>query len=252
MLSPATEQPDPAPRRFRPRFSLLTLFLVVTATCVAFFFAGRAYWDHGCEATVTFQISSQPFALFGTAQFDAREFEVLRNSQIDLIKNPWLLQGALRDPAVASLSILADKPDKVDWLTKQLIVEFPGDGNLLAIRLRGGRDQAADVKVLLDAVAKAYFFEVDFREKQHRLTRIEAARRLVENLRERMRKGMEQVQASPSDSAETSAADKVQQLELDLLIEQWRTAANNLEAMEIDRRAPGRVQQLHQAISREW
>jgi hypothetical protein len=67
-----------------------------------------------------------------------------------------------------------------------------------------------------------------------------------------MRKGMEQVQASPSDSAETSAADKVQQLELDLLIEQWRTAANNLEAMEIDRRAPGRVQQLHQAISREW
>jgi hypothetical protein len=231
---------------------LLTLFLVVTATCVAFFFAGRAYWDHGCEATATFQISSQPSALFGTAQFDAREFEVFRNSQIDLIKNPWLMNGALRDPAVASLSILADKPDKVDWLTKQLIVEFPGDGNILSISLRGGRNQAADVKVLLDAVAKSYFQEVNYRDRLHELARIGTARKVVENRRERMRKGIEQVQASPTDSAETFDADKVQQLELDLLVEQWRTAANNLEAMEADRSAPARVQQLHQAIIRVW
>ena len=79
-----------------------------------------------------------------------------------------MLQTAVRDPDIASLSILADVPDPVEWLQDNLDVEFPQQGEILSISLTDDAP-AEDLVALVNAVAKAYEDEVVFVDQQRRL-----------------------------------------------------------------------------------
>jgi capsular exopolysaccharide synthesis family protein len=68
------------------------------------------------------------------------------------------LTSALRDPGIASLSILAGVRDKEEWLQDHLDVEFPQQGELLSISLTGTPPE--DLEALVNAVAQAYTSEV--------------------------------------------------------------------------------------------
>jgi hypothetical protein len=240
---------DPPPRRLRVRFSLLTLLVLVTGVCVAF---GLFYRPPGSEVIVAFKVSAQPTTILGPeSTFHPQEFEIFRRSQIEMIKNEWLLQQALRDPAVASLPILAGRKDPVAWLVKHLVAEFPEGGEILYIRLRGGRDDLVDLKRLVDAVANAYMAEFRFRNAQQQQDRIDAASRTVSYLREKMKQRLAEKQGDSQSLENTSVASMVHELELNSVVEQWKNATKRLETLETDRRAPLRIQQLHQAVSRE-
>jgi hypothetical protein len=249
MSSNLDEQPVVPRRRLRLRFSLLTLLLVMTAVCVAI---GLFYRPPGCEAVAAFKVSARPTAWMGSSgEFHPQEFEIFRRSQIELIKNQWLLQAALREPGVAGLPILAGRKDPVAWLDQQVIAEFPQGGEILYIRLRGGRRDRADVQLLVDAVSKAYFNETEFREQTDRQVKIDIAQREVEELRKQVERRIADKHESSPEPVSSTVQANIQQMEYEAMVAQWQDAMKRLHALETAQSLPLRVQQLHSAMVRE-
>jgi hypothetical protein len=116
------------------------------------------------SAQASFRVVSEEQTIFGQkTAMSPQAYEVEKRTQIATIKGEWLLQAALRDPAVNSLSALAGERDKVQWLQDNIVVDFPQQGEILTITLTGD-DPPSDQKQLVDAVATAYFDDVKFRD----------------------------------------------------------------------------------------
>jgi hypothetical protein len=147
---------------------LLVLIGVIVASSVAL---------RGDTATALFEIS------YDLSDSDSRiqslqEYEILKKSQIALLKSNFVLSAAIRPPGIASLSILAGEEDPVKWLQENLVVDYPQDGEILSISLTGG-ELPEDLVRLVDAVAKAYKDEV---LNQMRMRRLAARDLLARNL----------------------------------------------------------------------
>jgi succinoglycan biosynthesis transport protein ExoP len=87
-----------------------------------------------------------------------QDFEILKKTQLALLKQRFLLTSALVNPGISSLSILAGVKDKEEWLQDHLDVEFPQNGEILSISLSGSPQE--DLVALVNAVAEAYKKEV--------------------------------------------------------------------------------------------
>src|SRR5690349_7538250 len=59
-------------------------------------------------------------------------------NQAFLIRDRYVLNAALREPGIANLSTLKDQFDPLQWLAKEIKVEFP-DPEFMHITLSGNR-----------------------------------------------------------------------------------------------------------------
>ena len=109
----------------------------------------------------------------GDQRYDELEFEIFKKTQLAKIYSYYVLQAALRNPVVAALPVFQNQPDPVAWLQENLEVDFPQDGEILAIRLRGPESHTNDLVLIVNEVTKAYEDEVVFADTQ---TRLEHAR----------------------------------------------------------------------------
>src|SRR5262245_60942432 len=118
---------------FRFRFSLLALLILVTVVSAIL---GWAVYNKPVVATALFQINSDSeFALNNQhAQSTAQDSEIFKKTQLALIKSSFVLTSAIRDPGIASVSVLTGKKDPVAWLQDHLEVEFPENSDILAIK----------------------------------------------------------------------------------------------------------------------
>src|SRR3954469_13048385 len=112
------DAPAPRPRRRAwPRIvALLFLFAVIsggvfwlvrpkTATATALFVVGR-------EAPSV--AANQP------EQSNSQDYEILKKTQLALLKSKFVLTSALRDPNVARLPMFDGAADKEEWLQDHL------------------------------------------------------------------------------------------------------------------------------------
>jgi capsular exopolysaccharide synthesis family protein len=77
-------------------------------------------------------------------------------SHLALLKSPLVLDAALQRPEIAQLdAVQAYGPDAILWLTDELKVSFPGDGEILEVRYEGDEDSGEMIK-LIDAIVRAY------------------------------------------------------------------------------------------------
>ncbi|MEX2315653.1 MAG: hypothetical protein WD669_00775 [Pirellulales bacterium] len=237
------------PRRFR--FSLLTMFLVVTAVCIGF---ALLYRQHGAEAEVRFRVGARPTAFVGeeAGRFDAREYAILQSTQVDLIKSAWLIQAALRDPKVSRIPFLADRGDVVEWLVERLQVDFPQQNEILSIRLRGSREDATDLKCVVDAVARAYEESVLHADRQQMLAQRQNRASQVRDLRDSVEGTMRRIGELKSKVGEEDASVKTLEMELEMRIAQWREATKKLDEIDANKYAQPRVHLIQQAVVREW
>ncbi|MCC6491947.1 MAG: polysaccharide biosynthesis tyrosine autokinase [Pirellulales bacterium] len=84
------------------------------------------------------------------------EIERQAQNHLALLKSPMVLESALQDQAIAGLDAIRNQGDEaLLWLTDELRVSFPGDGEILEVRYEGEEDPDQMVKVV-DAVVKAY------------------------------------------------------------------------------------------------
>jgi hypothetical protein len=105
---------------------------------------------------------------------DPREFDIFRRTQATLIRSRFVLNGALRMPGIADLAIIKRHEDPVTWLTSDLSVSFPDDGEVLQISLNG--DNPDEMKAIVNAVTDAYMDSIvnaEQSERAHRVTHLE-------------------------------------------------------------------------------
>ncbi len=144
------------------------------------------------SATALFQVSSEtPSLAFEVNTNETRKFEILQKTQLALLKSRFVLQTAVRDPAIASLGILAGERDKVEWLMENLAIRFPQESEILSISLSGKREEAEDIRLLVDSVAKAYDKEVLYKEKQRKLNNRDQLAKSLRKLKGEINQKME-------------------------------------------------------------
>src|SRR4051812_7695301 len=119
------------------------------------------------SATALFEVRNEQQSLIhDTNPHSVQDFDILKKTQLALLKQKYVLSSAIRDPGMASLSILAGERDKEGWLQDHLDVEFPQNGEILTISLTGSPPE--DLQALVDSVATAYKKEVLAAERQRK------------------------------------------------------------------------------------
>jgi succinoglycan biosynthesis transport protein ExoP len=131
---------------------------------------------------------------------------VLRNTQLVLIKSRGVLEAALKMPEVARLPIVQALADPVEWLEQDLLVEYVENSEILRVSLSGPRPD--ELKVVVDAVAKAYLNEivnVDAHRRKERFGTLKTVYDKYQDSLQRKRKALRKL-------AETIGSDDKQTL----------------------------------------
>jgi capsular exopolysaccharide synthesis family protein len=133
------------------------------------------------SATALFRVSSEQESIFTDINKQSPQaYEILKKTQLALLKSYFVLQAAVRKPGVASLSALAGE-EPVEWLMENVDVGFPQQGEILSISISSDED-TADLVRLVDAVALAYNDEVVYKERSRQLATRDLLSRSLENI----------------------------------------------------------------------
>ncbi len=123
-------------------------------------------------ATAVLRIAAaQDRILFDTADTAGQDFALYKNTQAQMLASDFVLIAALRRPEVAELPVLREEEDTVRWLGRELSVSFPGDGEIMEVRMTGEDPDA--LAALVNAVVTAYMEEVVHVERNQRRARLE-------------------------------------------------------------------------------
>jgi NhaP-type Na+/H+ and K+/H+ antiporter len=141
--------------------------------------------------TALFQVGPKTSGLWSETGNEAR-FESLKKTQAALPKSNLVLNVALRDPKLSSLSILSDQSDPVKWLQEHLEVSFPENGEILAISLQGAKSQQHELVSIVDAVGKAYLNEVVSEQRMQYLATCDLLARNIENLNNEIKRKLDE------------------------------------------------------------
>ncbi len=164
---------------------------------------------------VAFQEKSLVFSS-GERMYEA-EYEIFKNTQLQLMKNRFVISAAVRKPEITRLAILKKQNDPVTWLMENISVSFPGKAEVMELKLSTYNSQeAADI---VTAVLEAYMSEVVDKERDQRRQRISDLDRLhtekegeVRNRRNELKQLAEQL-----GTAETETLNLKQRLTLEEL-----------------------------------
>jgi hypothetical protein len=243
---------SPPRSKLRLRFSLLALLAFVTVACLVLAWLVQ---PNMVVATALFKVTMVEPTLLGDEsidRFNEREFELVKNTQLTKLSSYYVLNKALRKPGIAALPILASKRDPVAWLQEQLEADFPGDGELLAIRLRGPESFSADLVQIVDAVSDAYQEEVIFGQKSRMLNdrelQSQALRELTKEAQAQMQL-LNDMAAELGEEAKNSSELKMRQQEVDVLTEQIRELRRHLERDKLESRSPSGITKVQPAVA---
>lgn len=237
------------PRQPIFRFSLLALLLFVTAACILLAWAVQ---PRKFVVEALFEISSAPPDIFGltNSSFNEREFEILRHTQVEVMKSVYLLQTALRNPQIAALRVLKSQRDPITWLHEHLEVEWPKDSELLAIRLHCTEGEVPDTVLILNSVTSAYQKVVVFDKDQAQLVARDALARSFSKLSQELETKMEELEAL-ENSGKGGAEVQSRQLDIDVLTTTYRKCASALREMDMKAEAPKRIKLIQPATARQ-
>ena len=230
--------------------SLSLLPLAILATLAT---SGRVHAGPSVVAESLFRVHAERPVVVddGNLWFDAREYELSQKTQLALLKSDFVLRAALRDPAIASLSIFAGKSDPVAWLADNLEVRFVDGSEILSIQLRGSREQADDLRQVVDAVSDAYKGEVVYSGRAKELALRDMLAKEIDRLREKIQRKMRQIAEEKSAIDGNSPSSDFNQRELDVLLTLWGDLVLKLENVDINTSsAPDRIHQLQPAVVR--
>lgn len=124
--------------------------------------------------------------------FTAEDEAKHRATQAAYVRSPFVLTAAVGSAGIAKLPLLAEQEEPVDWLADHLTVGYPANGRLLEIKLADEEAPLADLKKIVEAVSRAYYEEVVFRDRSMRQQPLMVLQRTRQKTREqRLRKATE-------------------------------------------------------------
>jgi hypothetical protein len=126
----------------------------------------------------------------GTA--DVRELAIFKESQVALVKSPYVLTKAIQTLDKNTRAVLDDADDPVATLERRLVVEFPNRAEVMKVGLRGF---PADKSVaIVDAVVDVYLQEIKAGVKVEGRERLESLQKQCETQQKRMQELKDEVQ----------------------------------------------------------
>lgn len=180
--------------------------------------------------------------------FDASEYELLQKTQLALVKCPYILRAAIRDPKIASLPLLLPMADPVSWLRANLEVDFLEGSEILSIRLRGSDGDVDQLRQIVDAVARAYTDEAIYAARLRMLNARDAKAKAIDKLRKKLEEKLAHIKDEQTKSGDSGVALKLDQAEADVLTDTWRSLLRSLEIDDVNTSgAPSRIHILQEA-----
>jgi hypothetical protein len=236
-------------RRFT-RFSLATMFVLVTAVAVAI-----TVWMELSKAEVTAYMQiERSIAAAGwprewSHEMNADEFDSFRRTMVELMRSKSLLTRMLRDPSISSGTFLARESDPVGWLERNLKFDFPKYTEVLRIRLLT-HNQEDGVKIV-NAVVNTYFKEVVEIGVQRRNRTEQRLLSLSDELKERIVREKKEVVTLASslgaDGASRHPEVEVREAGIRRLERELDELSHQLFRLQLEKQAPSRVQLLDEA-----
>ena len=156
---------------------------VILGTIAAVMIGGTLLWMFPESNSITAYISVKadaPDSMFEERRgtMGHKQYEIYQQTQLALIKSHFVLNTALSRAEISQLdAITKEQPYELNWLADELNASFPGDGEIMEVKIDGEEDKDELVKIV-DAVIKAYTDEVVFKER----TRSEETRESMEKL----------------------------------------------------------------------
>lgn len=130
-------------------------------------------------------------------------------------------------------------------------VEFPRDGEILQVALRGIEPAQNDLQRIVDAVAKAYADEALYESKTRSLAERDLLAKSLHSLTkdlESRRQQLHDLVKDLGDEAEDDPEFKMQQFEIEVLTEHLRELHHRLKRREVEANSPARIRQLQSAV----
>jgi hypothetical protein len=105
-----------------------------------------------------------------SAKTDPTEFESYKRNLVAMMKGAVVVNRALDDKTVQELPVVRQHgPKFTDWLSEQIEIEFPGNGELMSVSVTTGNKEQA--RSLANAIVSAFMKEVVEKERTDRLIR---------------------------------------------------------------------------------
>ena len=164
-----------------------------------------------------------------------REYEVFKQTQAALLTSPFVLNAALRDPAVQATSIMQGEENPIEFLSDNLRANYSSKSELLTLSLRD--DNKEEVITIVDAVLKAYQQEVQQQERNDKFVRLEALEDSFRDNQRSMREISEELhrlaeELGTADSEEAQIQQRLAQGNLNMLDRRRQALRDKFEEIQ--------------------
>ncbi len=176
--------------------------------------------EHRAVAYLRVKVEAKPLA-FETADHPGMKstFDLYKNTQMQLITTPFVLNAALRDDEVRNLPLVANKTEPVVWMKENVDAEFQADGEIMEVGFTSS-DPRASV-MLVNAIVSAYLEEVVNSERMTRFQRLENLQAVRATSEDQMRSKQQELRflaealgTSDSESLTVAQQSAIQQFGL--------------------------------------
>lgn len=117
-----------------------------------------------------------------------KEYEIFQQTQLATFRSHFVLNAALSRSEISQLdAVIKERPYELKWLSDEIRVSFPGDGEIMEVRFDGEEDPEEIMKIV-DAVIDAYTYEVIHKER----TRSAQTRESMELLHKQLKEELEE------------------------------------------------------------
>ncbi|MGE3822455.1 MAG: GumC family protein, partial [Isosphaeraceae bacterium] len=158
--------------------------------------------------------SVAPAIIFKTRE-TVSDYGSYQRTQLGLLRTRKVLGTALKDEGVAKLAVVSAHVDPVEWLEKELQIEFVNGSEILRIGMSGHRPEVP--MRIVNAVVDSYLKEVVESETRYRRERFELLKselnRYQETLRERRKELRRLSEIAGSDDRKVLAGIQSQEIE---------------------------------------
>ena len=164
-------------------------------------------------------------------------FDTYKQTQMRLVKSPFVLTAALRNKNVAAARLIADEDHPVDWLELNVLVSSPAS-EFIRIALSG--EQPRELAAIINAITDAYYEEVIDADRTRRATQLSSLEKAHRDLMDQLKikqTSLKQMSAS-IQSGNTSQANERAKYLFELHIQMRKELAQiTFELMRLDAQA---------------
>ena len=99
---------------------------------------------------------------------EGEAYDIYKKTQLQLLKSNFVLSRAARKPEMVDLATMKEhKDDPVGFLESKLIVDYPGDAELMRVAIKGTRRD--DLPIIVNSIVDSYMDEIVSGDKVARL-----------------------------------------------------------------------------------